>query len=199
MRNLLCLSVLPVLFLVVGSWFDSPPAGPTSPARTPTPNAMPKPPKITPFLWFDHDAEEAIRFYLATFKDAKLLSDTRWGEGGPAPKGSLMTARFRLAGQEFLALNGGPAFRFNEAISLCIECETQAEIDDFWAKLTAGGEPGRCGWLKDRFGLSWQVVPAALAGMLANPDPVKAQRVGAAMMQMGKLDLRKLEQARDNR
>lgn len=156
--------------------------------------------KITTFLWYDDDAEEAIRFYCSIFPDAKVLAETRWGEGGPVPEGTLMTATFQLAGQEFMALNGGPAFRFNEAISLFVHVNTQREIDELWAKLTSGGgEPGQCGWLKDKYGLSWQVVPDALGKMLADKDPAKAQRVGAAMMQMGKLDIERLKQAYDGR
>lgn len=173
---------------------------PRSPVPAPEPplaNAsMTTLPKLTPFLWFDQDAEAAIRFYGGIFPDFALLEQTRWGEGAPLPKGTLMTARFRLAGQEFLALNGGPAFRFSEAISLFVRCETQAEIDDLWQKLTAGGgAPGQCGWLKDRFGLSWQVVPTQLAAWLGDPDPAKAARVGQAMLQMRKLDLAALQRA----
>lgn len=173
------------------------PQSPTPAAGQPRPaNAMPTLPKITPFLWFDTDAEAAIRFYGGIFPDFALLEQTRWGEGAPLPKGTLMTARFRLAGQEFLALNGGPAHRFSEAISLFVRCETQAEIDDLWQKLTAGGgAPGQCGWLKDRFGLSWQVVPTQLAAWLGDPDPAKAARVGQAMLPMRKLDLAALQRA----
>lgn len=156
--------------------------------------------EITTFLWYDRDAEEAIRFYSSIFKDSKVLEESRWGEGGPVPKGTLMTARFQLAGQEFIALNGGPHFRFNEAISLLVTCETQAEVDELWEKLTAGGgEPGQCGWLKDKFGLSWQVIPTTLTRLMADKDPVKAQRVAAAMMQMTKIDIRRLQQAYDQR
>ena len=156
--------------------------------------------KITTFLWFDDDAEEAIRFYSSIFADSKILDETRWGEGGPLPKGTLMTARFQLAGQEFMALNGGPLYKFTEAISLFVTCETQAEVDELWTKLTAGGgEPGRCGWLKDRFGLSWQVIPRGLSEMLADSDPARARRVAEAMMQMTKLDIQRLEQAYEQR
>jgi predicted 3-demethylubiquinone-9 3-methyltransferase (glyoxalase superfamily) len=152
--------------------------------------------KITTFLWFDDDAEEAIRFYGSLFPDAKVLEQSRWGEGGPLPKGTLMAATFQLAGQQFMALNGGPKYRFNEAISLFVACEDQREIDRLWAALTAdGGEPGRCGWLKDKYGLSWQLAPRSLAAMLADPDPAKARAVGAAMLQMDKLDLAKLRAA----
>ena len=155
--------------------------------------------KITTFLWFDQNAEEAVRFYLSIFANSKILDETRWGEGGPVPKGTLMTARFQLEGQEFLALNGGPQFRFTEAISLFVNCETQKEVDALWTKLGAGGEPGQCGWLKDKFGLSWQVVPTGLLDMLRDPDPVKSKRVMDAMMQMKKLDLQRLKQAYDAR
>lgn len=155
--------------------------------------------KITTFLWFDDDAEEAIRHYSAIFPKARIVSETRWGEGGPLPKGTLMTATFQLAGQEFMALNGGPSFHFNEAVSLFVSCDTQAEVDEYWAKLSAGGEPGRCGWLKDKYGLSWQVVPTALGKMLADPDPARARRVAESMLQMDKLDLRRLQEAYDQR
>jgi predicted 3-demethylubiquinone-9 3-methyltransferase (glyoxalase superfamily) len=152
--------------------------------------------KITPYLWFDDDAEEALSFYASIFPDAKVLGTTRWGEGGPVPAGTLMLARFRLAGQEFLALNGGPMYRFNEAISLFVSCADQAEIDRYWKALTAdGGEPGRCGWLKDKFGLSWQIVPRELGALMSDPDPAKAGRVGAALLTMDKLDLGKLRAA----
>jgi predicted 3-demethylubiquinone-9 3-methyltransferase (glyoxalase superfamily) len=156
--------------------------------------------KITTFLWFDHDAEEAIRFYSSIFPDSKVLAETRWGPGGPVPEGTLMSARFRLAGQEFMALNGGPAFHFTEAISLFVTCETQAEVDELWTKLTAGGgEPGQCGWLKDKYGLSWQIVPSTLEGMLNDADTARAKRVMGALMQMTKLELRKLQQAYDGK
>ncbi len=156
--------------------------------------------KITTFLWFDHDAEAAVRFYVTLFPDSKVLDETRWGPGGLVPAGTLMTARFQLAGQQFMALNGGPTYRFTEAISLMIDCATQAEIDDLWGKLTKdGGEPGRCGWLKDRFGLSWQVVPSVLGALLGHRDPAKAGRAAAAMMQMSKLDLRRLQDAHAGR
>jgi predicted 3-demethylubiquinone-9 3-methyltransferase (glyoxalase superfamily) len=159
---------------------------------------LPRPvrPKIVPCLWFDDDAEEAIRFWGTVFPDLKVLSELRWGEGAPLPKGTLMTARFTLAGQEYMVLNGGPAYRLNESISLVVSCETQAEIDTYWDKLLAGGgQPNLCGWLKDKFGLSWQVVPSSLAEMLSDKDTAKAQRVAAAMMQMDKLDLARLKQA----
>jgi predicted 3-demethylubiquinone-9 3-methyltransferase (glyoxalase superfamily) len=161
--------------------------------------AGPRKQKITPFLWFDGDAEEAVRFYLSIFEDSRLLSQTRWGEGGPFPAGTLLTATFQLAGREFMALNGGPQFRFTEAISLLVSCETQEEVDEFWEKLTAGGEPGRCGWLADKYGLSWQIVPTVLGKLMQDEDPEKARRVVQAMMEMGKLDIRRLEQAHAQR
>jgi predicted 3-demethylubiquinone-9 3-methyltransferase (glyoxalase superfamily) len=161
--------------------------------------AMPEKQKITTFLWFNDDAEEAIRLYTSVFKDSKVLSETRWGEGGPRPKGTLMTARFQLAGQEFMALNGGPQYRLTEAISLLVDCETQEEVDELWEKLSAGGEPGRCGWLKDRYGLSWQIVPSVLGRLLGDKDAEKAKRVAEAMMGMGKLDIRGLQKAYDQR
>jgi len=155
--------------------------------------------KITTFLWFDRNAEDAVRSYVSIFKDSKVLSEARYGEGGPMPAGTLMTSRFQLAGQEFLALNGGPMFRFTEAISLFVSCETQAEIDELWEKLSAGGEPGPCGWLKDKHGLSWQIVPSTLGGMLQDKDPEKAKRVMAAMQGMKKLDIAKLKDAYEQR
>ncbi len=151
--------------------------------------------KITTFLWFDNNAEEAINFYCSIFPDAKLLSATRCGEAGPGPNGSLLTASFQLAGQEFAALNGGPMFKFNEAVSLVVNCETQAEVDHYWEKLSAGGQTSQCGWLNDRFGLSWQIVPSVLPQLLQHPDPAKAARAMQAMMQMTKLDIAALEQA----
>jgi predicted 3-demethylubiquinone-9 3-methyltransferase (glyoxalase superfamily) len=161
---------------------------------------MPASPKITPFLWFDDDAEEAIRFYASIFPDTKTLSQSRWGPGGPVPAGTLMTARIRLGGQEYLLLNAGPTYRLNEAFSLFVSCETQAEVDDLWKRLTAdGGEPRQCGWLKDRFGLSWQIIPSTLTEMLSDKDPARAGRVAKAMMSMQKLDIAKLQAAWDGR
>lgn len=153
--------------------------------------------KITPFLWFEDSAEEAINFYTSIFKDSKILSISRLPEGapGPAPAGSLMSATFQLAGQQFMALNGGPQFQFNEAISLFVDCETQEEVDYYWDKLCEGGQPGPCGWLKDKFGLSWQVVPRALGEMLGDADPAKAQRTMQAMLQMSKIDIAGLRRA----
>jgi predicted 3-demethylubiquinone-9 3-methyltransferase (glyoxalase superfamily) len=151
--------------------------------------------KITPFLWFDNNAEEAVNFYVSMFKDSKILSVARYGDAGPGPKGTLMTANFLLNGQEFVALNGGPHFKFTEAISFAVNCETQAEVDDFWEKLSAGGSEGQCGWLKDKYGLSWQIVPTGLPELLQNKDAGKAQRVMQAMLQMKKIDINTLKQA----
>jgi len=151
--------------------------------------------KITPFLWFDNNAEEAVNFYVSIFKDSKILSAARYGDAGPGPKGTLMTANFLLDGQEFVALNGGPHFKFTEAISFVVNCDTQAEVDDFWEKLSAGGSEGQCGWLKDKYGLSWQIVPTALPELLQSKDAGKAQRVMQAMLQMKKIDINKLKQA----
>ena len=131
-------------------------------------------PKISPFLWFDRQAEEAANFYIKIFKNSKILNITRYGEAGPGPKGSVMTIEFTLDGQEFIALNGGPHFKFNEAISFSVDCKTQEEVDMYWAKLSEGGEEQPCGWLKDKFGLSWQVNPTILGEMLGDPDPQKA-------------------------
>jgi len=154
--------------------------------------------KITTFLWYDDDAEEAAKFYCSIFADSKILNVKRWGSEGPAPKGSVMTVTFQLAGQEFIALNGGPTFHFNEAVSLFVNCDSQREIDELWTKLqSGGGEPSQCGWLKDRFGLSWQIATDSLVDMLADEDPARAARVTAAMMQMGKLDIAKLKRAYD--
>jgi predicted 3-demethylubiquinone-9 3-methyltransferase (glyoxalase superfamily) len=151
--------------------------------------------KITPFLWFDGNAEDAINFYTSIFKDSKVVNVSRYGEAGPGPKGSLMTATFQLNGQEFMALNGGPMFRFTEAISFFVKCNTQAEIDEFWDKLSEGGEKSRCGWLKDKFGLSWQIVPPILGQLLNDKDPEKSKRVMMAMLKMSKIEIQKLEDA----
>ena len=150
--------------------------------------------KITPFLWFDGNAEEAINLYVSVFKNSKILNISRNGEGGPGPNGSLMSASFQLDGQEFMALNGGPMYAFTPAISMFVHCDKQDEVDDLWERLSAGGEKGRCGWLKDKFGLSWQIIPSALGELMGDPDPAKSQRVVAAMLQMDKIiisDLRK--------
>lgn len=154
--------------------------------------------KITPFLWFDTQAEEAARFYVSVFGNSRILKTVRYGEAGPGPAGSVMTVQFELNGVPFTALNGGPLFKFTEAISFFVACETQQEIDDLWGKLTAdGGAPSRCGWLKDRFGLSWQIVPASLGRMLGDKDATRSKRVMDAMMQMNKLDLGRLQHAYD--
>lgn len=153
--------------------------------------------KITPFLWFDNNAEEAVNLYVSIFKNSKVLSITRYGEAGPGPKGTVMTADFQLDGQEFIALNGGPHFKFTEAISLSVDCESQEEVDELWEKLSAGGEKGRCGWLKDKYGLSWQVNPRVLGEMLQDKDPEKSRRVMEAMLKMDKIDIKTLKQAYD--
>ena len=146
--------------------------------------------KITPFLWFDNQAEEAMNFYVSIFKNSKVLGVT------PGPNGIAQTVTFELEGQEFMALNAGPQFKFNEAISFFVNCKTQAEVDELWQKLTAdGGEEGRCGWLKDKYGLSWQIIPTALGQMLGDPDPQKAGRAMQAMLKMNKIDIQGLRQA----
>ena len=151
--------------------------------------------KITPFLWFDNNAEEAANFYVSVFKNSKIVSVARYGDAGPGPKGTVMTVAFQLGGQEFVALNGGPLFKFNEAISFVVNCETQKEVDEFWEKLSEDGEKSRCGWFKDKFGLSWQVFPTVLGEMLQDKDPKKSQRVMQAMLQMDKMDIAALKQA----
>ena len=151
--------------------------------------------KITPFLWFDGQAEEAMNFYVSIFKNSKIGKVTRWGEAGPGPKGTVMSASFELDGQPFHALNGGPQFKFTPAISMFVSCETQAEVDELWDKLSAGGATNRCGWLTDKFGLSWQIIPIALGEALNNPDPEKAKRAMQAMLQMTKIDVAALRQA----
>jgi predicted 3-demethylubiquinone-9 3-methyltransferase (glyoxalase superfamily) len=153
--------------------------------------------KITPFLWFDGKAEEAMNFYTSIFKNSKTSSIRRYGEAGPGPKGSVMSAQFELDGQEFIALNGGPHFTFTPAVSFFVNCETQEEVDEFWDKLSEGGNTNQCGWLTDKFGLTWQIVPSALGRMLQDKDPQKAARVMKAMLQMTKLDIEKLKQAYD--
>jgi predicted 3-demethylubiquinone-9 3-methyltransferase (glyoxalase superfamily) len=151
--------------------------------------------KITPFLWFDGQAEEAMNFYVSIFKNSKIGKVSRYGDAGPGPKGSVMSATFELDGQEFYALNGGPHFKFTPAISFFIHCETQQEVDDFWDKLSAGGRKDRCGWLQDKFGLSWQVIPSALGKMLGDKDPEKSKRVMMAMMKMDKIVIEELQRA----
>ena len=155
--------------------------------------------KITPFLWFDGKAEEAMNFYVSIFKNAKIVGVTRYGEAGPGPKGTVMTAKFELDGQEFVALNGGPQFTFTEALSFVVNCATQQEVDEFWEKLSEGGNKSRCGWLKDKYGLSWQVVPTVLVEMLQDKDAEKSKRVMQAMLQMDKLDINTLKQAYQQR
>jgi predicted 3-demethylubiquinone-9 3-methyltransferase (glyoxalase superfamily) len=151
--------------------------------------------RITPFLWFDNQAEEAMKFYLSIFKNSKVLSVTRSGDSGPGPKGSVMTAAFELDGQTFTALNGGPLFKFNESVSFVVGCETQEEIDYFWERLSAGGQKVECGWLKDKYGLSWQVVPSILPELMGSDDPQRSNRVMQALMQMKKLDIAALKKA----
>lgn len=151
--------------------------------------------KITPFLWFDNRAEEAMNFYTSIFKNSKVLTVTRYGDAGPGPKGTVMTASFVLDGQEFVALNGGPEYKFTPAISFVVNCESQQEVDEYWEKLSAGGREDQCAWLQDKFGVSWQIVPTVLVKLLSDPDPVKAQRVMAAMMKMKKIDIAALKRA----
>lgn len=151
--------------------------------------------KITPFLWFDTQAEEAANFYTSIFKNSRITNVARYGEAGPGPAGSVMTVSFELEGQAFTALNGGPQFNFTEAVSFFVNCADQQEVDELWGKLTSGGEEGPCGWLKDKYGLSWQIVPMALMQMLGDPDPEKARRVTEAMFQMKKIDVPALERA----
>jgi predicted 3-demethylubiquinone-9 3-methyltransferase (glyoxalase superfamily) len=153
--------------------------------------------KITPFLWFDTQAEEAAKFYVSIFKDSKIKNISRYGDAGPGPKGSVMTVAFQLDGQDFIALNGGPHFKFTEAISFSVDCKTQEEIDQFWEKLSHGGEEGPCGWLKDKYGLSWQINPTVLGEMLRDPDPKKSKRVMEAVLKMKKIDIKKLKGAYD--
>src|SRR6059036_4004147 len=150
--------------------------------------------KIIPFLWFDGKAEEAMNFYVSIFKNSKVLSVTRYGSAGPGPKGTVMSATFQLEGQDFYALNGGPLFSFTPAISLFVNCETQQEVDELWEKLSMGGKKERCGWLKDKYGLSWQIIPTVLGEMLGDKDPQKARRVMQAMMQMDKIEIKGLKQ-----
>ena len=151
--------------------------------------------RITPFLWFDTEAEEAMNFYVSIFKNSKTGMITRFGDTGPGPKGSVMTASFTLDGQEFVALNGGPQFPFTEAVSFMVNCDSQEEVDYFWDKLSAGGKEVQCGWLKDKYGLAWQIVPTEFFEMISNGTQDQADRVMTAMMQMVKMDLAKLKQA----
>jgi predicted 3-demethylubiquinone-9 3-methyltransferase (glyoxalase superfamily) len=152
-------------------------------------------PKIKPFLWFDTQAEEAAKFYVSIFKNSKIVKVARYGEAGPGPKGSVMTVVFQLDGQEFIALNGGPHFKFTEAISFVVECKTQEEVDEYWEKLTEGGQEVQCGWLKDKYGLSWQITPTVLGEMLSDPDREKAKRVMEAMLKMKKIEIAELRRA----
>jgi predicted 3-demethylubiquinone-9 3-methyltransferase (glyoxalase superfamily) len=151
--------------------------------------------KITPFLWFDSNAEEAANFYTSIFKNSKILNVARYGEAGPGPKGSAMTVTFELEGQQFTALNGGPHYTFSPAISFFVNCETQAEVDDLWERLSAGGKEVQCGWLQDKFGVSWQIIPKALMELMSDKDPAKSQRVFKAMLQMTKIDIAGLKRA----
>ena len=151
--------------------------------------------KITPFLWFDGQAEEAMNFYTSIFRNSKIVSVTHYGEAGPGAKGTVMSATFEIQGQEFIVLNGGPHFKFSPAISFFVNCETQEEVDELWEKLSEGGKTNRCGWLDDKFGVSWQIVPTALGVMLQDKDAEKSQKVMAAMLQMDKLDIEALRHA----
>jgi predicted 3-demethylubiquinone-9 3-methyltransferase (glyoxalase superfamily) len=154
--------------------------------------------KITPFLWFDGNAEEAANFYISIFKNSKMGKISRYGDAGPGPKGSAMSVTFQIEGQEFFALNGGPQFKFTPAVSFFVNCETQQEVDELWEKLSAGGRTDRCGWLQDKFGLSWQIIPTVLGQLLGDKDPQRAKRAMQAMLQMTKLDINKLQQAADD-
>ncbi len=151
--------------------------------------------KITTFLWFDGNAEEAANHYTSIFKNSKVLNVARYGDAGPGPKGAVMTVTFQLEGQDFVALNGGPQFKFTEAISLLVNCDTQWEVDELWSKLSAGGEESQCGWLKDKYGLSWQIIPTVLFELMQDRDPGKSKRVMEAMLQMKKIDIGLLENA----
>jgi predicted 3-demethylubiquinone-9 3-methyltransferase (glyoxalase superfamily) len=151
--------------------------------------------KITPFLWFDTEGEEAARFYTSVFPKSRIVDVSRYGSAGPRPEGMVMTVSFELDGQQFVALNGGPDFTFNEAISFEVSCDTQEEVDRYWTTLSDGGEEGPCGWLKDKFGVSWQIVPKVLTELLADPDREKSQRVMAAMLKMKKIEIEGLERA----
>jgi predicted 3-demethylubiquinone-9 3-methyltransferase (glyoxalase superfamily) len=151
--------------------------------------------RITPFLWFDTQAEEAAKLYTSIFPKSKILSTARYGDAGPGPKGSVMTVEFELDGQRMIALNGGPQFKFTEAISLVVDCKDQKEVDHYWSKLLQGGKESRCGWLEDRYGVSWQIVPTVLGRLLSGPDAKKAKRVMEAMLKMKKIDIAALEAA----
>jgi predicted 3-demethylubiquinone-9 3-methyltransferase (glyoxalase superfamily) len=155
------------------------------------------PQKITPNLWFDNEAEEAASFYTSVFKNSRVLNVARYSEAGPRPAGTVMTVEWELDGQRFVGINGGPQFKFDEAVSFQIDCEDQDEVDYYWEKLTEGGEESQCGWLKDRFGLSWQVVPQGMGELFSDPDPQRAERAMKAMLQMRKLDIEELRRAAD--
>ncbi|HVA93523.1 MAG TPA: VOC family protein [Candidatus Dormibacteraeota bacterium] len=155
--------------------------------------------KITPFLWFDNQAEEAMNFYVSIFKSAKITGVTRYSEAGPGPKGTVMVGTFVLDGLEFVALNGGPQYSFTPAVSFFVKCDTQQEVDELWEKLSEGGEKNRCGWLKDKFGVSWQIVPTVLSELIGNRDTEKAKRVMQAMLQMDKIDIQGLQKAFDQK
>lgn len=154
--------------------------------------------KITPFLWFDGKAEKAANFYVSIFNNARIGTVRRYGEAGPGPKGSVMSVEFQLDGQQFIALNGGPQFTFSPAISFFVNCETQEEVDELWERLSAGGRKDRCGWLQDKFGVSWQIIPSALGKLMSDPDPEKSKRVMTAMLQMDRINIDGLKQAYDN-
>jgi len=154
--------------------------------------------KIIPFLWFDGKAEEAANFYVSIFKNSKIGKVRRYGEAGPGPKGTAMSVEFEINGEQFIALNGGPQFTFSPAISFFVNCETQGEVDELWEQLSAGGQKNRCGWLQDKFGLSWQIIPTVLGKLLGDPDPQKSNRVMKAMLQMDKIDINGLKQAYDD-
>lgn len=167
-----------------------------TPAKSKDLGTQPKAQKVTTFLWFDTEAEEAVNFYVSVFKNGKILKKVHYGDSGPKPKGTIMTIDFELDGQRFVALNGGPEFKFNESVSLVVNCKTQDEVDYFWEKLSsAGGRKVECGWLKDKYGLSWQVWPEVIEELLTDDDPERTNRVMEAVMQMKKLDIKKLEQA----
>jgi predicted 3-demethylubiquinone-9 3-methyltransferase (glyoxalase superfamily) len=153
--------------------------------------------KISPFLWFDNQAEEAVNFYVSLFKNSKINNIKRYGDAGPGPKGSVMIVTFQLEGQDFIALNGGPTFKFTPALSLYVDCETQEEVDQLWDKLSEGGRKDRCGWLQDKYGLSWQIVPRALQQLMSDPDPKKSASVMQAMLQMDKIDIEALKRAHE--
>jgi predicted 3-demethylubiquinone-9 3-methyltransferase (glyoxalase superfamily) len=194
-KRLLFLVLVIVAAAGLGAWAQPGAFGDSDPHSDTPGGAVPTEQKIAPCLWFHDAAEEAVRYYCSIFPGAKVLGESRMG-----PKGPLVSAKLQIAGQEFLVLNGNPAQRFTESTSFLIHCSDQAEVDDLWAKLTAdGGEPGRCGWLKDKFGVSWQVIPKALLDMVSDEDPARAKRAVDAMLQMGKIDIARLRQAVEGR